>query len=231
MAVSIVFVVVIIGLIAYVIFLHKQLSERNIFIETTVKKLSVIEKSRSIDEMMSFLREIQDLSRYSPLFTNKLLEDNTLKFILDNGKNLKIFIHYTREERDARNIINSGFRFADSFYKTALPVTRDKLDFKIKHSSRRLYGDFIIVICISADVANYYSYELEKAGIRNSSFENILTESLPSRNDNSDLVYQLSPKFIKGYINHRTGEIVRNPSFDPHYNSPGFMKNIDLLKS
>jgi hypothetical protein len=43
-------------------------------------------------------------------------------------------------------------------------------------------------------------------------------------------MYQLSSQFIKGYVNHRTGEIVKNPGFDPWYNSPGFMKNIDLLR-
>jgi hypothetical protein len=73
--------------------------------------------------------------------------------------------------------------------------------------------------------------ELEKAGIKNYYFENVLTEAPPRRNDNSDLVYQLSSQFVKGYINHRTGEIVKNPGFDPWYNSPGFMKNIDLLKN
>jgi hypothetical protein len=51
------------------------------------------------------------------------------------------------------------------------------------------------------------------------------------KNDNYDLVYQLSSQFIKGYINHRTGEIVKNPGFDPFYNSANFLRNIDLLKS
>jgi hypothetical protein len=101
----------------------------------------------------------------------------------------------------------------------------------MKHNSRKLFGDYIIVICISNDVANFYSFELEKAGIVNYSFENILTETPPVKNDNSDLVYQLSMQFIKGYVNHKTGAIVKNPGFDPLYDSPKFMRNIDKLKS
>jgi len=183
-----------------------------------------------MDEMMAFLQEIQKLSQYSSFFTDKLLEDSTLNFILENDKDLKIFIHYTKDEADANSILKDGFKFADSFYKTALSVSKDKLDLIIKHNRRKFYGDYLIIICISNDIVNYYSMELEKAGIKNYFFENILTENPPSRNDNSDLMYQLSSQFIKGYVNHRTGEIVKNPGFDPWYNSPGFMKNIDLLR-
>ena len=231
MAILIVLIIAIIALLVYVIFLHTQLSKKNVFIKTTVKRLSGIEKNRSIEEMMSFLQEIHDLKQYSSFFKDKLLDESSLKFILDNGKNMRSYIHYTKDEVNARSILQKGFNFADSFYKTALPVSKDRLDLKMKHHSRKLFGEYIIVICISNDVANYYSYELEKASIKNYSFENILTETLPVKNDNYDLVYQLSSQFIKGYINHRTGEIVKNPGFDPFYNSANFLRNIDLLKS
>jgi len=230
MAIQIILVIFIVALLGYIVFLHIQLAKKNIFIESTVRKLSGIEKSRSMDEMMVFLREIQKLSQYSSFFTDKLLEDSTINFILENDKDLKIYVHYTKDESDAKSILQDGFKFADSFYKTALPVSKDKLDLIIKHNSRKFFGEYLIIICISNDIVNYYSMELEKAGIKNYFFENILTETPPSRNDNSDLVYQLSSQFIKGYVNHRTGEIVKNPGFDPWYNSPCFMKNIDLLR-
>ena len=230
MAIQIVLIIIILTLFVYVIFLHIQLSKRNIFIETTIRKLSGIEKNRSMEEMMSFLQEIQELKQFSSTFTDKLLEDSTLKFILENGKNTKSYIHYTQNETDALSIIKNGFQFVDSFYKTALPVSKDKLDLKIKHNSRKFFGDYIIVICISNDIANFYSYELGKAAIPNYSFENFLTEIPPVKNDNSDLVYQLASQFIKGYVNHRTGAIVKNPGFDPLYNSPNFLKNIESMK-
>jgi hypothetical protein len=228
---QIVLLLLIVALIIYSIFLQIRLTQKNIFIESTVKRLSVIEKSRNMEEMMAFLSELQKLSQYSSYFTDKLLEKETTDFIFENEKELRIFMHYTHEETDAKNIIQQGFRFADSFYKTALHVTKDKLDLKIKHNSKKYYGDFIIIICISNDIANFFSMEINKAGITGFSIENILTEIPPARNDNSDLVYQLSSRFVKGYINYRTGEIVKNPFFDPWYNSPEFQKNLNLLKS
>ena len=38
---------IIAGLLVYIIFLHLQLSKKNIFIETTVKKLAGLEKTRT----------------------------------------------------------------------------------------------------------------------------------------------------------------------------------------
>lgn len=230
MAIQIVIVVFIVVLLGYIIFLHIQLTKKNIFIESTVTRLSGIEKSRSMEEMMAFLQEIQNLSQYSSYFKDKFLNESTLNFILEDDKDMKIFMHYTKDEYVANSILKDGFKFADSFYKTALPVLKDKLDLTIKHNSRKFFGEYLIIICISNDIANYYSMELEKAGIKNYSFENILTETLPVGNENSDLVFQLSKQFIKGYLNHRTGEIVKNQNFDPWYNSPAFMKNIELLK-
>jgi len=180
---------------------------------------------------MAFLNELQKLSQYRSYFTDKLLDKDTTDFVFDNYPELRIFMHYTKEKADADNIISDGFRFADSFYKTALPVIHDNLDLKIKHDSRKFFGDYMIIICIANDIVNYYSMELEKAGIRNCSFENILTEVPPSRNENSDHIYQLSSKFIKGYVNLRTGEIVKNPEFDPWFNSPEFAKNIATLNN
>jgi len=230
MAIQIVLFAAIIILMGYIVFLQIQLTKKNIFIESTVKRLSGIEKSGSIDDMMVLLQEIKKLSQYSAYFTDKLLQDSSLNFILENDKDMAIYMHYTKEESDARSIINDGFRFAESFYRTALPVTRDKLDITIKHNSRKYYGEYLIVICIANDIVNFYSMEIEKAGIKGYSFENILTETSISTNENSDYVYLLPHQFIKGYINHRTGEIVNNPAFDPWYNSPAFMKNLELLR-
>ena len=230
MIIQVVLGISIIALLVYIVFLHIRLTKKNIFIESTVKRLSGIEKSRSMDEMMIFLQEIQKLSQYSSYFTDKALEESSINFILKNDKEMNTFMHYTKDGDIARSILRDGFQFADSFYKTALPVSKDRLDVVIKHNSRKFYGDYIIIICISNDIVNFYSMELEKAGIRNFTYENILTESPPVKNDNADLVYQLPAQFIKGYINHKTGEIVRNSLFDPWYNSPAFLKNIELFR-
>ncbi len=231
MTTQIALLILIFALIIYSIFLQIKLTRQNIFIESTVKRLSGIEKSQNMEEMMAFLSELQKQSQYSSYFADKLLDKETTDFIFENARELRIFMHYTLEQKDALNIIQDGFRFADSFYKTALHVTEDKLDLKIKHNSKKYYGNYTIIICISNDIVDYFSTELNKAGITGYTFENILTELPPARNDNSDIVYQLSSRFIKGYINYRTGEIVKNPHFDPWYNSPEFQKNIERLKN
>ena len=71
MAIQIVVLMFFVALLGYIAFLHIQLAKKNIFIESTVRKLSGIERSRSMDEMMAFLQEIQKLSQYSSFFSDK----------------------------------------------------------------------------------------------------------------------------------------------------------------
>jgi hypothetical protein len=231
MSIEIILLLFITVLLGYIVFLHVRLTKRNIFIESAVRRLSGIEKSRSMDEMMAYLQEILNHSPYSSFLKNRILKDSTIDFILENEKDFKIFLHYTKKEEDAKSILENGFKFVDSFYKTAVHVTKDKLDLVIKHNSRKYYGDYLILICISNDIVNFYSGELEKAGIMEHSFENILAEIPPWRNENSDLVYLLPNKFIKAYINYRSANVVKNQQFDPYYNSDLFMKNIYRLKT
>jgi len=221
---------IIAGLLIYIIYLQLQLSKKNIFIETTVKRLSGIEKTRSMEEMVEFLRDINKAGHFNTVIPDKFLEESTTNFILENDNKLNIYMHYTRDEADARNILKVGFRFANSFYKTALPVTRDKLDMIIKHNSQKYYGHYLIIISISSETVKYLSAKIKKAGLKNISFENILTESAPLRNENGEPVYLLPHQFIKGYINHLTGEITKNPDYDPAFISPAFEKNLLTIK-
>jgi hypothetical protein len=218
-------------LLGYIIFLHIQLARKNIFIESTVKRLSGIDKSWSAEDMMKFLQEIRKVSHYSAFFTDKLFEDKQMGFLLENAKGSRVYIHYTKNEDDANNIIREGFRFADSFYKTAIPVSDDKLDLLIKHNSRKSFGDYVVVICLSDKIFDHYSSELERNGLKGYSVENILTETNPLKNENDDIIYQLSNRYIKGYINHQSGEITRNPDYNASYDSVKFEKNLELLKS
>ncbi|MDQ1332922.1 MAG: hypothetical protein QG576_957 [Bacteroidota bacterium] len=229
MATEILFFIFIALLLGYIVFLHIQLAKKNIFIESTVKRLSGIDKSWSAEEMMKFLHEIRKIRYYSSFFTDKLFEDKPLGFLLENNKNSRIFIHYTKEEQDAVNIIKEGFLFADSFYKTALPVSDDKLDLLMKHNGRKLFGNYMIILCFADRIFTHYSEELDKFGLKGFSVENLLTEAPPFRNENADIVYCLSNRFVKGYINHQTGAIMQNPEFNPLYDSPAFKKNLELL--
>jgi hypothetical protein len=219
----------IVVLLGYIIYLHLRLSRKNLLIESTVKRLSGIEKNWSVEEMMLFLREIKKVSHYSSFFTENLFEEKPIGFLLENQKDSRVYIHYTKEEIVAENIIKEGFRFADSFYKTALPVSNDRLDLLIKHNGRKSFGNYLIVLCISDKLFEHYASELDRKGLKDYSVENILTEKAPFRNENADLVYELPNKFVKGYINHHTGEIKANPEFNPFYDSRLFERNIDQI--
>lgn len=231
MAAEILVVIFIAILLAYIVYLHIQNAKKNIFIESTIKRLTGIDKDWSSEEMMKFLYEIRKNRQYGSFFTDKLFEEKPLNFLLENEKDSKIYMHYTKEESDARNIIKEGFRFVDSFYKTALPVTLDRLDLMIKHNSRKSFGDYLIILCMADKIFDHYSARLEINGLKGVAVENVLTESEPYRNENSDLVYLLPNRFVKGYINHRTGEIEGNPSYNPSYDSPAFEMNLRSLKT
>ncbi len=230
MGTDILLIVLIAVLVGYIIYLHIQLVKKNLFIESTVKRLSGIEKSWSAEEMNRFLQEIRKVQHYSSLFNEKLFEEKSLNFLLENKSDSRIYIHYTKEESVARNILTEGFRYADSFYKTALSVTSDRLDLLIKHNNRKSFGNFLMILCLSDRIVDYYSSELDRHGLKGVAVENILTETVPSRNENADTVYLLPNRYVKGFINHQTGEITVNPDFNPAYDSPSFARNIDALK-
>lgn len=206
--------VIIFILTGYIVYLHLKLIKRDIRIDSLLAKMAEA-------GINTGFREIKD---------EKLFDQEILSFIYENNDLTKIYLHYTRQKSDAENIMKEGFRFADSFYKTAFPVTGDRLDLAIKHQSKRYYGDYIIVISISEEIIRYYNNAITAAGIRNCHYENILTERPPEKNDNSDTVYTLPSKYIKGIINHRTGEITANEGFDPFYSSPWFEKNLERIR-
>lgn len=231
MTLEIILIALIVILLGYIVFLNIRLTKKKLFIESTLERLAGIEKSWSPEEMMRFLHEIKKASHYSSFLTDRLFDEKPMGFLLEDEKNSKIFIHYTKEEADARSIIKEGFRFADSFYKTALPVSHDRLDLLIKHNGRKSFGDYLVVLCLSDNIYRHYSEELDKHGLKGFAVENVLTEIPPFRNENADIMYQLSNRFVKGFINHMTGEVTANPDYNPLYDSPLFTKNVDGLRN
>jgi hypothetical protein len=230
MTLEILLLIIIILLLGYVVFLNIRLAKKNLFIESAVGRLAGMERSWTPEEMTRFLHEIKKASHYNSFFTDKVFEEKPMGFLLEDENNSKIYIHYTKKEADAGNIMKEGFRFADSFYKTALQVTHDRLDLVIKHNERKYFGDYLVIICISEKIFRHYSDELDKNNLKGFAVENILTVAPPYRNENADLVFLLSNKFIKGYLNHQTGEITPNPEYNPTFDSPLFSQNLALLK-
>ena len=231
MTMDILLIILIAILLGYIIYLHIQLVKKNLFIESTVKRLSGLEKSWSAEEMNRFLHEVRKIQHYSAFFNDKLFEEKSVTFLLENKSTSKIYIHYTKDEKVARSILSEGFRYADSFYKTALPVTNDKLDLLIKHNNRKSFGNYLMILCLSDRIVDHYTAELDRYGLKGVAVENILTETSTARNENADTIYLLPNRYVKGFINYQTGEIAVNPDFNPSYDSPVFARNIELLKN
>jgi len=230
MGTDIFLIALIAALVGYIIYLHLQMAKKNLFIESTVKRLSGLEKSWDAEEMNRFLHEIKRIQHYSAFFNDRLFEEEPLNFLFVNKPDSRVYIHYTKEETVARNILAEGFRYADSFYKTALPVTNDKLDLLIKHNNRKSFGNYMMILCLSDRIVDYYSAILDRHGLKGVAVENILTETATSLNENADTVFLLPKQYVKGFINHNTGEIAVNPDFNPAFDSPAFLKNIEQMK-
>lgn len=173
---------------------------------------------------------LKNLNQYDmPAYSkDKILDENVLNFVFSDSSNVHVFVHYTKEEKIAKLILDEGFRFANSFYKTAENVYYDKVDFAYRHHLHKKFGSYVIVISISRNVYNKYFEELKQLASKNILVEQIMTESPVQKDENYTEVYLLPKYYIKGYFNFETGEIVSNNNFNPDYDSEKFSENIKL---
>ncbi|HOP03791.1 MAG TPA: hypothetical protein PL017_04380 [Tenuifilaceae bacterium] len=221
--------IIILVLFAYIAFLHYQLNRKNIFIETLVEKYARSEKDWSKESLAEMLKKIQSSSPEVSVKPSKLFDEDVMKFIIGDEKKCNSFIHYTKEKEIAKKIISDGFKFVDTFYKTAEPITNDKLDLIYKHYLHKHYGNYVVIISISKQVYDKYLEEISKIK-KVVNVEQILSEKSPLLNENLDEVYLLPTQYVKGYIDAETGEITNNPNFDSNYDSLTFKKNLDALE-
>ncbi|MHC1702610.1 MAG: hypothetical protein AB9846_01760 [Tenuifilaceae bacterium] len=223
-------IIIITILFCYIVYLQYQLYKKNKFIEMVVGKLTKLEQEWSDDHVVKLLQKLQHLNE--PVAKrDKLFDKNVISYLFEGDKELRIFVHYTKEEPVARKIFEEGFRFVESFDKTAEPIINDTIDLTYKHNVKKYYGKFIVVICISDSIYSKYDNELKSIKKSNIQVEQVLTEAQPCVNENNDEVYFLSSQFIKGFVNYETGEIVDNPSFNPNFDSLIFKANLERLRS
>ncbi len=193
--------------------------------------VKLMKRDLRIDSLIRQLNQSGFAGKFTDFIEDKIFDTNVLNFILEYEKEAKIYLHYTKFRENAENILREGFKFAESFYKTAFSVTSDRLDLIIKHNSKKYYGNYIIIICISERIIKYYNSKIIMLGLKNCHYENILTEKPPEKNENAEIIYTLPSKYIKGIINYHTGEIIKNPEFDHNYLSPWFEINIEKMKT
>ncbi len=223
--------IVVIVLLCYIAFLQYQLNKKNHLIETMVGKLTKLEKEWDKDHVLYLLEKLRLQNAETAVKRDKLFSESVMKFLFANEKDSKIFVHYTKDEKIARKIFEGGFMFVDSFEKTAEQIINDSVDLTYKHNIRKYYGKYIIVICIANDIYNHYDEELKQISKQNIQVEQVLTDIPSCFNDNMDEVFTLSKRFIKGYVNYETGEILGNTHFNPNYNSASFKDNLNRIKN
>src|SRR4030066_1524269 len=112
MTVQIIVILFIVALLGYIIYLHIRLAKKNLFIESTIRKLASNKKSLSKEEIARLFHGIKNTSFPGSLFNDRLFDEKPLNFLFGNVRDSKIYIHYTKEETDAGNIIRDGFMFA-----------------------------------------------------------------------------------------------------------------------
>jgi hypothetical protein len=216
-------------LIVYIGYLHYLLAKKKIRIKELEGWMKNIYSDYDSSSHKKFNQEAEYSQEKNEDHRDMILKKHILDFIFENEKGRKIFLHYTKEEEDAKKILKEGFKFVDSFYKTAEEVRSDETDLIYKHNRQKSYGNYVIVISIDKDIYNYYLKETDKTPSYEIVVEQLLTEKPPYLNDDSEMIYTLHHKFVKGYFNYIEGNIIENQYFNPTYNSYQFYENLKKL--
>lgn len=222
---------VILVLFIYIFYLHIQLAKKNILLKSFYDKVEKTDSKLAKKDILLFLENLKNPEFSGIVTKDKLLGTKISDFIFEDDKNIKLFLHYTSRKEVANKILHDGFKFVNSFYKTAEYIYKDELYLVHRHHEHKQYGHYVIVICIFKEIYEKYSDELAKLKAKNISVEQILTEIPPYIDENSDEVFILPKQFIKGYFDYTDGTITENPVFNPTYNSPIFEENLKKIKT
>lgn len=215
----------IIVLLAYILYLHLKLVQKNSAISSYIEQLQLKDVESKKSEMPDY---IDKFNKKNP--KDKFLNDDIYSFLFGDNADVKIYLHYTRTENVAKEILNKGFKFVNSFYKTAELVFNDKLYLVHRHNEHKQFGEYVIVISISKKTFNHYTQELSKLQAKNIAVEQILTEIPQYIDENLEEVYTCPKQFIKGYFNYIEGSIIYNPDYDSNYISAKFDENLSQIK-
>ncbi len=220
---------VILVLFAYITYLHLKLSKKNFIIKNYIDKFGKDKNNIDKNDVISFLENLKNPDYKGIVTKDKLLDHKFSKFLFEDDDKVKLFLHYTAKLNVAKKILTNGFKFLNSFYKTAEYIYNDELYLVHRHHEHKQYGKYVIVICISKEIYDHYSEELNKLHAKNIAVEQILTEQAPVKDDEGDETYILPKQFIKGYFNYLDGTIVKNPDYDYNYHSDIFGENVKNL--
>jgi hypothetical protein len=148
------------------------------------------------------------------------------EFIFESGEDSLIFLHYTDSKETADSIIKKGFQFTSPFEKTTKYIIKNEDSLKYNHYILKLFGNYVIVISITQDIYQKYEHILNEKSIHSMEIEEILTDHKPYENTDNEKISTLHKKYIQGYFNYSTCEIIKNKDFNNKFDSPEFEINI-----
>ncbi|MCF6365935.1 MAG: immunity 53 family protein [Bacteroidales bacterium] len=203
----------------------KKVSDYNYFLINAKEKIFSGEGDFTkldflIGKFRAYLGETDFHSHENDMFLNPDIQN----FIFENEKNELIFLHYTSEKETADKILKEGFRYQTSFDKTTTLIKNDKIDINYNHLIRKPFGKFVVVISIQKKLHSKYNQLVNNAGKKELKVEEVLSEKPVYEDEFNEKTYTLHHKFIKGYINYSSGQIVKNAEFNSGFDS-------DLFKS
>jgi hypothetical protein len=178
-----------------------------------------------LDFLVGILREIIGETEPYKKRSDYFWDEKIQQFLFEKEQDQIIFLHYTIKKSSADNIIKTGFKFYD-FDKTAVKANNYSTELNYNHNIRRQFGDYVVVICFSRELYLRYLKEIDQRNQNHTKVEEILAEKPAYINEDQELVYTLHHKYIKGYFNYFTREIVPNPDFDPYFDSGEFLQNM-----
>ncbi len=152
-----------------------------------------------------------------------------LASILERDTGCLLFLHNTKDEETARQIMNEGFQFEEQLtYSTDQINPKDTVEINYFLVERKEYGKYTVIIEIDKALYKKYNYLIERSDIH---FEELISLTLPVLSDNDEYIYTLAHYYVKGYLNNFTGKFTANKNFNPAYEPPVYLENYERLKS
>ncbi|MBN1388013.1 MAG: hypothetical protein JW965_06165 [Bacteroidales bacterium] len=150
-----------------------------------------------------------------------------LASILAKDIDCLLFMHNTKDEETARQIMTKGFQFEEQLtYSTDQINPNDTVEINYFFVERKEYGQYTVIIEIDKTLYKKYNHLVEGSDFH---FEELLTITPPVLSDNDENIYTLSRQYIKGYLDNFTGRFIENSDFNPSYDPPVYMENYRRL--
>jgi hypothetical protein len=197
------------ALLVYLLILRAKLSKQELFMNSLRDALHKVDPALQPDDIFRFLRKLWTFESGEKKNLDHIFDPSVMEFLFSAEVPSRIFLHYTREKEIAERILREGFCFSDSFHKTAEAIYNDRIDLAYKHNYRKSFGEYALVISISLQTYNNISKRINQRPSYNFLVEHVLSKQIP------DGVFLLPNKYLKGYIDISTGEIVTNPDYAP----------------